>query len=208
VWAKDAAGNFDTTPATRTFTPSGGGSDPDTDGDGAPDSTDQCDTEPGPAPTGCPSDPGADRDADTIPDTSDNCDCVANEGQEDTDSDGLGDACDTESSPPPAGSAFLVGAADISSGGNRDQETGNLIDKLRPHAWGVFTTGDNAFLDGTYLNYQVYDAAWGCFKDMTRPTYGNHDYYDSSTAADSQEYWNEGPGEYRVRRPNVAGDSW
>jgi hypothetical protein len=43
---------------------------------------------------------------------------------------------------------------------------------------------------------------------MTRPTYGNHDYYDSSTAADSQEYWNEGPGEYRVRRPNVAGDSW
>jgi parallel beta-helix repeat protein len=60
VWAKDAAGNIDTTPATREFTPSDGGSTPptDTDGDGVPDSTDQCDTQSGPAPTGCPADPG------------------------------------------------------------------------------------------------------------------------------------------------------
>ena len=60
VWAKDAAGNIDTTPATREFTPSDGGSTPptDTDGDGVADSTDQCPTQSGPAPTGCPADPG------------------------------------------------------------------------------------------------------------------------------------------------------
>jgi parallel beta-helix repeat protein len=31
---------------------------PDADRDGVPDSTDQCDNDPGPAPTGCPADPG------------------------------------------------------------------------------------------------------------------------------------------------------
>jgi parallel beta-helix repeat protein len=40
--------------------PSSGGSTtlPDTDLDGVPDSTDQCDNDPGPAPIGCPADPG------------------------------------------------------------------------------------------------------------------------------------------------------
>ena len=55
VWATDAAGNIDTTPATRTLTPSGGSGGTDTDGDGVPDSTDQCATQPGPASNnGCP----------------------------------------------------------------------------------------------------------------------------------------------------------
>jgi Protein of unknown function (DUF1565) len=41
------------------FPSSGGSTTPtDTDGDGVPDSTDQCDNDPGPAPTGCPADPG------------------------------------------------------------------------------------------------------------------------------------------------------
>jgi hypothetical protein len=171
VWAKDAAGNIDSTPATRTFTPSGGGSGTDTDGDGKLDADD-------------------------------NCPNVANPDQADSDGDGIGDACDT---PTPTGSAVLVGAGDISSGGSRDQDTGNLIRaQLSAGAWGVFTTGDNAYPDGTYQNYQVYDAAWGSFRSKTRPTYGNHDYYGSSTAAGSQQYWNEGPDPTPVRVSNAA----
>ena len=52
-------------------------------------------------------------------------------------------------------------------------------------------------------NYQVYDAAWGSFKDKTRPTYGNHDYYGSSTAAGSEQYWNEGPDPTPVQVSNA-----
>jgi hypothetical protein len=159
VWAKDTAGNIDASPATRTFIPSSGGGGTDTDGDGVPDSTDECDTQPGPAPRGC---------------------------------------------PLATSSAVLVGAGDISSGGTRDQDTGNLIRaQLSAGAWGVFTTGDNAYPDGTYQNYQVYDAAWGSFKDKTRPTYGNHDYYGSSTAAGSEQYWNEAPDPTPVHVSNA-----
>ena len=171
VWAKDAAGNIDSTPATRTFTPTGGSVGTDTDGDG-------------------------------VPDSSDNCPNVANAGQVDTDNDGIGDACDT---PTPTGSAVLVGAGDISSGGSRDQDTGNLIRaQLSGGAWGVFTTGDNAYPDGTYQNHQVYDAAWGSFRSKTRPTYGNHEYYASSTAGGSEQYWNEAPDPTPVRVSNAA----
>jgi Calcineurin-like phosphoesterase len=89
-------------------------------------------------------------------------------------------------------SAVLVGAGDISSGGSRDQETGDLVRaQLAGGAWGVFTTGDNAYPDGTYDNYRTYHAAWGSFRNKTRPTYGNHDYYGSSTAVGSEDYWND-----------------
>src|SRR5918998_2699938 len=121
VWATDASGNTNASPATRTFTPSGDGG--------------------------------------TV-----------------------------------TSAAVLVGAGDISSSSTRDQETGDLVRaQLTGGAWGVFTTGDNAYPDGTYNNYLVYDAAWGSFRNKTRPTYGNHDYYGSSTAVDSERYWNEGP---------------
>jgi hypothetical protein len=140
--------------------PASGSTPTDTDSDGVPDSTDQCDTQPGPAPSGC---------------------------------------------PLATSSAILVGAGDISSGGSRDQETGDLVRaELSRGAWGVFTTGDNAYPDGTYQNYLVYDAAWGSFRNKTRPTYGNHDYYGSSTAVGSQQYWNEGPDPTPVQVSNAA----
>jgi hypothetical protein len=197
-----------------TFPASGsGGTDPgaDRDVDGILDASDNCPDVYNPGQrdddrdgvgnkcdTG--SNPPTDTDNDTVPDSTDNCPNVANSGQVDTDNDGIGDACDT---PTPTGSAVLVGAGDISSGGSRDQDTGNLIrTQLTSGAWGVFTTGDNAYPDGTYQNYQVYDAAWGSFRSKTRPTYGNHDYYGSSTAAGSQQYWNEGPDPTPVQVSN------
>jgi hypothetical protein len=92
------------------------------------------------------------------------------------------------------GSEFIVGAGDISSGGSGDQETGDLVRaQLSAGAWGVFTTGDNAYPDGTNENYLVYDAAWGSFKEETRPVFGNHDYYGDLSAKGANTYWNESP---------------
>jgi Protein of unknown function (DUF1565)/Thrombospondin type 3 repeat len=83
------------------FPSSGGSTTPtDTDGDGVPDSTDQCDNDPGPAPTGCPADPNLDSDGDTIPDTVDNCPNVYNKGQADDDNDGVGNKCENGSTTP------------------------------------------------------------------------------------------------------------
>jgi hypothetical protein len=84
------------------FPSSGGSTTPtDTDGDGVPDSTDQCDNESGPAPTGCPpADPDLDSDGDTIPDTVDNCPTVYNKGQADDDNDGVGNKCDDGTTAP------------------------------------------------------------------------------------------------------------
>src|SRR5215204_1671830 len=135
---------------------------------------------------------GGDADGDGVPDSEDQC------------PNDFGPASNS-GCPITSGSTSIVGAGDISSGGSRDQDTGNLIrTQLTSGAWGVFTTGDNAYPDGTYQNYQVYDAAWGSFRNKTRPTYGNHEYYGSSTAAGSEQYWNEGPDPTPVRVSNAA----
>jgi len=65
----------------------GSNADLDDDGDGVPDSSDLF-----------PDDPTewADTDADNIGDQSDNCLTIANTGQDDTDGDQVGDACDTD----------------------------------------------------------------------------------------------------------------
>ena len=195
-------------------TSDGSGTDPsgDRDEDGIPDASDNCTDVYNPQQTdddddgvGNKCDDGSttptDTDNDGVPDSSDNCPYVFNQHQNDGDGDGVGNACETQT---PTGSAVLVGAGDISSGGSRDQETGDLVRaQLNGGAWGVFTTGDNAYPDGTYNNYQIYDAAWGSFKNSTRPTYGNHDYYGSSTAVGSEQYWNETSDPTPVRVSNA-----
>jgi Ca2+-binding RTX toxin-like protein len=91
---------------------------PDSDGDGIPNATDNCqnaanpgqadadgdgigdvcDSTPNPPPP-----PPADSDGDGVPDTSDNCPAVANASQADANGNGIGTACDaTESIFPPA----------------------------------------------------------------------------------------------------------
>jgi hypothetical protein len=188
-----------------TFPASGsGGTDPgaDRDADGIPDMEDNCPNDYNPGQrdddgdgVGNKCDDGSttptDTDNDGVPDSSDNCPNVYNPQQADGDSDGVGNACETQT---PTGSAVLVGAGDISSGGSRDQETGDLVRaQHNGGAWGVFTTGDNGYPDGTFQNYQVYNAAWGSFKAKTRPAFGNHDYYGSLSAQGANQYWNESP---------------
>ncbi len=84
--------------------------------------------------------------------------------------------------PSATTSAQLVGAGDIGSNGSADTATGNLID-ARPNAR-VFTTGDNAYPNGSASDYtNKYHPAWGPFKNRTSPSPGNHDYNTSGASA-------------------------
>jgi acid phosphatase type 7 len=95
---------------------------------------------------------------------------------------------------PPAGPVVLVGAGDISACDNMNAElTAQLLDAI-PGT--VFTTGDNAYDDGTYTQYtECYDPTWGRHKDRTKPVPGNHEYHTSG-AADYFRYFNNIPEYY------------
>lgn len=76
--------------------------------------------------------------------------------------------------PPPA-SVVLVGAGDISScTNNNDEATAKLIDAING---AVFTAGDNVYPNGAASDYaNCYDPTWGRFKPRTHPAPGNHEY--------------------------------
>jgi hypothetical protein len=89
--------------------------------------------------------------------------------------------------PPfvPAGEGVvLVGAGDIGRCGEPGAElTAQLLDTI-PGI--VFTTGDNAYPDGTASDFShCYGPTWGRHKARTRPSPGNHDYH----TADGQAYF-------------------
>jgi Calcineurin-like phosphoesterase len=108
----------------------------------------------------------------------------------DNDGDGLIDladpgcssSSDNDETNTTTGSARLVGAGDIATGGSMDTATGDLID-ARPDAR-VFTAGDNAYPDGSASDFtNKYHPAWGPFKNRTSPSPGNHDYNTSGASA-------------------------
>jgi acid phosphatase type 7 len=72
----------------------------------------------------------------------------------------------------------LVGAGDIAGCDDRsDSKTARLVGKI-PGT--VFTLGDNAYPEGTRQQFRnCYDPTWGNYKNRTRPTAGNHEYYTS-----------------------------
>jgi hypothetical protein len=62
-----------------------------------------------------------------------------------------------------------------------DEATADLLDTL-PGI--VFTTGDNAYPDGSTNDFAFcYEPSWGRHRDRTRPSPGNHDYHTSGASA-------------------------
>ena len=75
----------------------------------------------------------------------------------------------------------FVGAGDISNcSRTQDEETAKLLDNI---SGTVYTTGDNAYPDGTLAQFNnCYGPTWGRHKNRTRPSPGNHDYHVSGAA--------------------------
>jgi hypothetical protein len=81
----------------------------------------------------------------------------------------------TDSTAAIVAQPVLVGAGDIANCTlTADDSTAALLDTI-PGI--VFAAGDNAYSNGTILEYQnCYDPTWGRHKDRTRPSPGNHEY--------------------------------
>lgn len=108
-------------------------------------------------------------------------------------------ATNTTSNPLPtvdlfAESVTFVGAGDISMCSNdHDEQTAELLDTI-PGT--VFTTGDNAYSDGSVDDFtNCYGPTWGRHKDRTKPIPGNHD-YDTEGAAGYYQYFDRIPPYY------------
>ena len=100
----------------------------------------------------------------------------------------------TPSATLAAGDAVFVGAGDISTcDNNNDELTAQLLDTI-PGT--VFTTGDNAYDSGSYAQYiNCYDPTWGRHRDRTKPVPGNHEYVTAGAAGYFQ-YFNNIPSYY------------
>src|SRR5215208_5611347 len=121
----------------------------------------------------------------------------------------IGPSPDPQPPPPAQTTATFVGAGDIgwcgSDGG--PSLTAALLDSI---GGTVFTAGDNAYFDGTTLDYaNCYNPSWGRHKSRTRPVPGNHEYhaagapgyfaYFGSAAGSSGEGWYSYPlGAWRM----------
>ena len=75
--------------------------------------------------------------------------------------------------------ATLVGAGDIASCSQKnDSATARLLGNI-PGT--VFTLGDNVYPYGSAANFRdCYDPTWGKYKKRTKPSLGNHEYYDAN----------------------------
>jgi hypothetical protein len=94
----------------------------------------------------------------------------------------------------PSDDIVLVGAGDISEcDSDGDEMTAQLLDAI-PGT--VFTTGDNAYEEGTIDEFNdCYGPTWGRHKDRTKPVPGNHEYL-TSDAAGYFQYYNNVPSYY------------
>jgi hypothetical protein len=81
----------------------------------------------------------------------------------------------TDSTAAVVAPPVLVGAGDIASCSlTADDSTAALLDTI-PGL--VFAAGDNAYTNGTIVEYQTcYHPTWGRHKNRTRPSPGNHEY--------------------------------
>jgi hypothetical protein len=91
---------------------------------------------------------------------------------------------------PSADTHTFVGAGDIASDANAEK-TAKLLDAVvaSDSSAVVFTTGDNAYPDGTLANFAAYyEPTWGRHRSRTRPVPGNHDYHVAG-ASDYLQYF-------------------
>lgn len=105
-------------------------------------------------------------------------------------------------------SARVVAVGDIACppGGEVTETTcqqdrvGELAKSLKPDL--VLTLGDQQYDSGTKDNFMAsYDKVWGSLWDITRPTPGNHEYYDGGAAGYYDYFAGRQPGPpgyYRV----------
>jgi acid phosphatase type 7 len=99
----------------------------------------------------------------------------------------------TSTTSLPVSDAILVGAGDIADCSSEgDEATAALLDSI---AGTVFTTGDNAYPDGSAAEFaNCYDRTWGRHKARTYPSPGNHDFH-TPEAADYFAYFGSMAGE-------------
>lgn len=99
----------------------------------------------------------------------------------------------------PRDAPVLVGAGDIAECPNQgDEATARILDAVVAEYTDVtvFTTGDNAYPDGSLEDYRsCYDPSWGRHRDRTRPAVGNHD-FKQRQAGGYHDYWGERGGPF------------
>jgi len=103
----------------------------------------------------------------------------------------------------PEGSVTFVGAGDISScDNNNDELTAQLLASI-PGT--IFAVGDNAYDSGTLSEFMnCYDPTWGRFKDRIKPVPGNHEYLTSGASGyfqyfnNIQSYYAYNLGSWRI----------
>jgi acid phosphatase type 7 len=106
----------------------------------------------------------------------------------------------------PAGPAVLVGAGDIGvCGSSSAAATGQLLDAVHGT---VFTTGDNAYPNGSEANYRdCYEPHWGRHRARTRPVPGNHE-YEAGGGAPYFNYFGENAGPFGLGYYSYRAGAW
>jgi hypothetical protein len=91
-----------------------------------------------------------------------------------------------------ASAVEVVAAGDIATGGKGDTETSDRVLTIDPDV--VLTLGDHTYHDGALEEFrQLYEPTWGRFRDITRPTPGNHD-WNTPGAAGYESYFGREAG--------------
>jgi Calcineurin-like phosphoesterase/Bacterial Ig domain len=106
---------------------------------------------------------------------------TAQDGHTTRDSDAATVSNGSSQPPPSSSDPVIAGAGDIAKDANDGEPTARLLDQINPTV--VYTTGDNAYPDGTLAQYNAYyHPSWGRHKAKTKPTPGNHEYHTSGAA--------------------------
>ena len=110
--------------------------------------------------------------------------------------DRVSTTCERVLEPPVSTSTFVIaGAGDIAGRGSGDEQTAALLDRIDPDL--VFTTGDNAYPDGTVSDFgEYYAPTWGRHRSSTRPSPGNHDHHTEGAAGYFTYFRTRAPGSY------------